>query len=381
MLKKTQVLEPDEENLRFGMSHDFCDNGNTLAIRCMNTQSKKEMLYIYQLRENQYVLHDKFCPAWWHSNWQVSIRGINNSIYFAAVDPGARKGYVIRYHNNSFDTVFEVDNCEWTLGMNDKSIAVDSTEENIAITHFTVHHNEHDKTLEYSSFIYHYNIATGMLQKLGTPESQDPSRVWSFRSLAFANNCIVAGSPDLLFANNSDDTMERNYNGTAAKVDIFDLHGNHITCLQARDATVGNFYGTELETSVDGSTLVVMAPAQDNKVGCAYVYQYIDDTWVQTAKLSPREISIHTTIKYSLYGCCVSKDGSRVLLADGLYGALYLYNNGVLDHTHKEINNTTWFGFDIKTDQQFQRVAVIEQNVQFFMNSSGAMHVFEISDK
>ena len=380
MLNKIQTLKPMQDNLRFGLSHDYCDNGKTLAVRAHDQSTKQDMLIIYKKQLSQFVQDETYRPTWWRENWQVAIRGINNSIYFVAIDTEQRIGHVIQYRNGVFRTMFSIDNCENTLGMNDKSIAVSADENTIAVTYFKVKHDIKNSVILYSSNITVHDVAQNTQHTVEKDSASDFNRIWSFRSLAFANNCLVAGSPDLTFGANSSDTMDREYQGTGACVDVFGLDGVHARTIVARDATPGNFFGTEIETSADGNTLIVMAPAQDHKLGCAYKYQHIDNMWLQTGKFAPRDIPIHTTIKYSLYGCCINDNGSKFLLSDGLYGALYLYHNDQLVHTHKD-SNSKWFGFDIKTNPQFSEVAVIEKDVSFSRNRDGVVHVFEISDK
>lgn len=380
MLIKTQVIAPPDTDQAFGLSHDFCCDGNTLAVRSHNTKTKQESLYLYRQHNGEYYHDATYSPHWWKDNHQVSIRGINNSIYFVAIDTDNRVGHVIRYNNGGFYTVISIDDCDNTLGMNDKSIAVSKDEERVAVTNFRVKNNTKEKTLLYSSEIVLYDCVTRETKIIHTPQSIQYNRSWSFRSLAFAGDQLLAGSPDLTFDIDNDGTMDRKYYGPKSLIDIFDLEGNHTGQLVARDATPGNFFGTEFEVSRDQTTLIVMAPAQDNKIGCAYQFKYMDDRWVQVGKYSPRDFAVHTKIKYSLYGCCVNSDGSRFLLSDGLPGVIYSYGDKELVSSYKENqSNYNWFGFDIRTNESFTVVAVSEYSVEQHSNARGALHIFNIT--
>ena len=382
MIKKTQILKATEDNISFGLSHDYCSDGNILAVRSHNKNTKQDVLYVYENINGKYELKDTYMPSWWKNNWQVAIKGINDSIYFVAVDCEIGKGHVVRYSQGQFRIMFTVDNCEPTLGMNDKAIAVDKGENFIAVTHHRVHNDTDNHVLLYSAEILLFSKRENVTRTISTNKSKEYSRQWSFRSLAFANNQLIAGSPDLEFTEPKSGTMEREYYGNNSYVDTFDLSGSHLNVLKAKDATPGNFYGTELEVSGDENTLIIMSPAQDHKIGAAYRYNFIDGTWVQTGKFMPRNIPIHTTIKYSLYGCCICATGSEFILSDGLYGALYFYRDGDLVYTHKESHsNYNWFGYDLKSTQDFSTIAVIESNIKYLNNSAGAVHIFERSDK
>ena len=379
MLKQTQTIVPELPNTVISISNDYCSQGDVLAVRAHNKVTKQDMLLIYTKTNVDLEITDYYAPEWWTSNWQVAIRGINDSIYFVAIDIVLGIGHVVRYRNRKFETVFTVNDCECTLGMNDKSIAISQDEQYIAVTNFRVRHNTEESTLLYSAEIILHDCKTETNTLLSTAESSEYNRIWSFRSLAIANNQVIAGSPDLTFITETTDTMHREYNGNGSKIDVFDFSGNHLTKITARDATPGNFFGTELEASGDGHTLIVMAPAQDQKIGCAYQYKFMDRAWVQAGKYSPRDIAIHTDIKYSLYGCCVNHDGSKFMLSDGLFGAIYVYNNNELLHTHHKKGSKDWFGFDIKTNDSFTQVAVIERDTSHENNSLGAVYLFEIS--
>ena len=167
--------------------------------------------------------------------------------------------------------------------MNDKGIAVNHNETVIAVSNIAVSQHK-DKTLRYDSKIILYRTETDCTSCVTTEHSIGNNRLWSFRSLAFANNHLIAGSPDLTFTANTSDTMSREYVGNQSRVDVFDLDGNLLQQLSAKDASRGNFFGTEIETSLDGNTLIVMAPAQDDKKGCAYKFENLDNHWLQTGK-------------------------------------------------------------------------------------------------
>lgn len=380
MLIKTQVIAPPDIDQAFGLSHDFCCDGKILAVRSCNLRTEQESLYLYRHHNGKYYHDATYSPRWWKDNYQVSIRGINNSIYFVAIDTANRCGHIIRYHNGGFYTVLSIDDCDNTLGMNDKSIAVSKDEKYIAVTNFRVKNNTKEKTLLYSSEIVLYDCVTCETKIINTPQSIQYNRSWSFRSLAFAGDQLLAGSPDLTFCDDTNSTMDRKYYGTKSLIDIFNFDGVHSGQLVARDATPGNFFGTEMEVSRDQTTLIVMAPAQDNKIGCAYQFKFMNARWVQVGKYSPRDFAVHTKIKYSLYGCCVNSEGTRFLLSDGLPGVVYVYSDTELVSSYKENqSNYSWFGFDIRTNESFSLAAVSEYNVEQHSNSRGALHIFDIN--
>ncbi|MFM7317220.1 MAG: hypothetical protein ACKO5E_09755, partial [bacterium] len=107
--------------------------------------------------------------------------------------------------------------------------------------------------------------------------------------------------------------------------------------LTASDGATGDYFGSAVAISADGSTILVGAPQTDNPSstagnGFAYVFTLPSGGWAnasQTAKLRPSTYSSSSTGDLFGWSVSLSADGSTALIgAPGYsdYGAVYVYN-------------------------------------------------------
>ena len=92
--------------------------------------------------------------------------------------------------------------------------------------------------------------------------------------------------------------------------------GTLLTTLLASDGAAGDTFGSSVNISNDGNTIVVTAPGVNSSTGAAYVYKASGNTWTEVQKLLP----FGNTGAYGIYGETnspqgVSGNGSLIALS------------------------------------------------------------------
>ena len=101
--------------------------------------------------------------------------------------------------------------------------------------------------------------------------------------------------------------------------------GYSINNLTASDAAGGDYFGTSVSLSDDGTLLAVGANRDDSNTGAVYVFTKSGDTWTEAAKLTASDAA---TGQYLGFSVSVSGDGSTIVTQAsgvGSRGLLYVF--------------------------------------------------------
>lgn len=143
----------------------------------------------------------------------------------------------------------------------------------------------------------------------------DPSNFWAAArvSLSGNGNCVAVGTI--------------NYNGTAGLVRVLDWNGTAwLQKGQDLTAPVGSLMGSDIDLSIDGNTLVVLAmgngPSDYGKVA---VYQFTGGLWVQKGQEITEVSNSIELIDFNSGTVSISNDGN--IMAIGLPGSQLFSND------------------------------------------------------
>jgi hypothetical protein len=102
-------------------------------------------------------------------------------------------------------------------------------------------------------------------------------------NIFFGSSLAMDGNSTLVIG-----AFRANNNGTfSGAAYVYDSNGTSIATLLASDGAANDNFGTQVNISNDGNTIVVTAPGVNSSTGAAYVYKQTGGSWIEVQKLLP----------------------------------------------------------------------------------------------
>jgi hypothetical protein len=214
-----------------------------------------------------------------------------------------------------------------------------------------------------AAYVYQYNGSSWeLMQKLVPADSQE---------MAEFGGGIKLGSDYLVVASGRADIAGQIRAGALYVYDLNDAHQwTFNTKLIASDFSEDSMLGMNpTSLDVEGNTIVVGAPGENNWIGSVYVFEKINEIWSEVQKITPPQ-----SIEYSNFGIGVALSGNHLIIgASGENegrGAVYVYeknNSGNWEFFQKLTASTpqpnSYFGNSISAhNNQFVAGAYAEGN-------------------
>lgn len=226
---------------------------------------------------------------------------------------------------------------------------------------------------------YIYSFIAGELTELAiVTEGSHPNSYGS--SVSAGDNTVAVGA-----RNEGSDSQGVTYVYTVTNGSV----SSPVT-LTANDAQSGDSFGSEV--ALQGNILLVGAPSADisgnENSGAAYVFNLVNGTWQQSAKLVPSDPG---TFFYFGVSLAISNDGTTIVIGSPgnfenpseteITGAVYVFNlvNGTWTQTAKLVPsnaaNDDFFGYDVAIDD-----GIIAGASPFGNSDTGSVTLFNLPE-